>query len=352
MSSQPMASLVMPLYNTGPLLHDTVASVLTQSFRDFELILVDDGSTDDTASRAQAIRDPRVRVIRRKQNGGVAAATNDGYAAARGRYLVPADHDDLLMPKRLECEIGFLEAHPELDGVGAGHIVLSRSETWDNVRAARKTRLGKEVAEHVVSAASLWGGLLFNPTVCFRRSVLDRVPQWWDNRFSVGGDDEFYGRIMAAGCRFRILPNVVLRYRRHAANLSRQSRERSAAARRQVALEGLARILPDATEQERALHCRLALRDKGLTVAELPRLQALFERMREAARHVAWLDEQGVLQMMARHWSRACALASCHDFQAGLRAYYGFPLLRPYVRSPLFILYQWQKRQVSALFRH
>ena len=348
--SQPVASLVMPLYNTGALLHATVASVLAQTFRDFELILVDDGSTDDTVARAQAIKDPRVRLIRRTQNGGVAAATNDGYAAARGRYICPADHDDLLMPDRLKCEIGFLESHPELDGVGGGHVILSCSNMWDTVRAVQKAHTRKGFTENVVTAASLWGGILFNPTVCFRRSVLERVPLWWDSRFSVGGDDEFFGRVLAAGCRFRILPDVVLRYRRHATSLSRRSHARAEAARKEVALEGLARILPDATEAERALHCRLTLRDKGLVPAELPELQALFERMLDAARQISWLDEQGLLEIMARHWSRACALAACHDIKAGLHAYYAFPMLRPYVGSPLMLLYQWQKRQVPILF--
>ena len=350
--SQLVASLVMPLYNTGALLHDTVASVLAQTFRNFELILVDDGSTDDTVERAQSIRDTRVRLIRRAQNGGVAAATNDGYAAARGKYVLPADHDDLLLPGRLECEIGYLEAHPELDGVGAGHVILSRSVTWDRIRAARASRFGKGVAENVVTAASLWGGILFNPTVCFRRSVLERMPLWWDEQFSVGGDDEFFGRALAAGCRFRILPDVVLRYRRYASSLSHRSRVRAETARRKVALAGLARILPDATDEERTLHCRLTLRDSSLAPADLPKLQALFERMRDAARQVDWLDEQGLLEIMARHWSRACALAACHDVRAGLRAYYAFPMLRPYVGSPLTILYQWQKRQVPVLLHH
>ncbi|HIU18403.1 MAG TPA: glycosyltransferase family 2 protein [Candidatus Avidesulfovibrio excrementigallinarum] len=349
---QPVASLIMPLYNTGPLLHDTVASVLAQTFRDFELILVDDSSTDDTVKRAQAISDPRVRLIRRAQNGGVAAATNDGYAAARGRYIVPADHDDVLMPGRLACEIAFLEAHPELDGVGAGHVILSRSNVWDKLRAMRKACFSRHIPYTVVSAASLWGGILFNSTLCFRRSVLDRVPQWWDSHLSVGSDDEFFGRIIAAGCRFHILPDVVLRYRRYSGNLSRRSRERSAAAHVQVALEGLARVLPDATEEERTLHCRLALRDRTLQPADLVGLQALFERMHEAVTDVPWLDEKGLLVMMARHWSRACALAACHDFRAGLHAYYSFPLLRPYVGSLLFILSQWQKRQTSAMFGH
>ena len=350
--TQPVASLVMPLYNTGALLHETVASVLAQSMQDFELILVDDGSTDDTVERAQAIRDPRVRVICRKQNGGVAAATNDGYAAARGKYICPADHDDLLMPTRLACEIGFLEAHPELDGVGARHVILSRSKAWDNIRAARISYTGKAFAENVVTAASLWGGLLFNPTVCFRRTVLERVPQWWDNRFPVGGDDEFFGRVMAAGCRFRILSDVVLRYRKHSDSLSHRSHARAEAARKVVALEGLARVLPDATEAERTLHCRLTLRDRGITPADLPALQVLFERIWEAARPIDWLDDQGVLTIMARHWSRACALAACHDFRAGMHAYYGFPLLRPYMGSPFLLLYQWQKRRMAGLLGH
>jgi glycosyltransferase involved in cell wall biosynthesis len=86
--------------------------VLAQSFADFELIVVDDGSTDGTAQVVAGIGDRRLRVLRQAVNGGVVAARNVGFLAARGRYVAALDHDDLSHKERLARQAAYLDAHP------------------------------------------------------------------------------------------------------------------------------------------------------------------------------------------------------------------------------------------------
>src|SRR5919108_386145 len=109
-------SVVIPTYNRAHTVLDAVWSVLTQRFRDLELVVVDDGSTDDTAARLAAVDDPRLQVIMGR-HAGVSAARNLGVAKASGELVAFLDSDDLWHPEKLACEVAFLTRHPEVDAV-------------------------------------------------------------------------------------------------------------------------------------------------------------------------------------------------------------------------------------------
>ncbi len=341
----PAVSIVMPVYNAERFLPATLKAALAQTFTDFELIVVDDGSSDASAACAGKTGDPRVRVLVHPVNQGVSAATNTGFAAARGTYIALMDHDDLSFPDRLQKQVALLEAHPELDGCGGGHVTLSRWAFVDTLKAQAVRIRRTPVSPAQVACESLWGGALFNPTVCFRRSLLSRLDHWWDSRFSVGADDEFYGRLLASGARLCVLPDAVLRYRRHSGNLSRRSRKKALEARSAIALAGLARLLPEASEAQKRLHVAIALRDRTTGTKDLDAIKRLLLAMLEANNETALFEKEALKRVMARHWSRVCALAGCEDLRLAYTAYYGFAPLRAYLGSPLFLLYQWQKRR-------
>jgi glycosyltransferase involved in cell wall biosynthesis len=119
MAEAPLFSIVTPVYNPPiDALQDTINSVLKQSFRDWEWILVDDKSTDPnvlTTLRAAAAADPRIRVIERETNGHIAAASNDGVEAARGQFIALLDHDDLLVRTALERNARVIEEFDDVD---------------------------------------------------------------------------------------------------------------------------------------------------------------------------------------------------------------------------------------------
>jgi glycosyltransferase involved in cell wall biosynthesis len=109
-------SVIIPTYNRAHSVVDAIASVLDQRYGDLELIVVDDGSTDDTASRVGAISDRRLRYVRGR-HGGVSAARNLGAQCATGELLAFLDSDDLWQRDKLTHEVGFLASHPEVDVV-------------------------------------------------------------------------------------------------------------------------------------------------------------------------------------------------------------------------------------------
>src|SRR5882724_2062331 len=110
---QPKVSVIIPTYNRAHYLGTAVNSVLSQTFSDFELIVVDDGSTDDTMRLVERFHDSRLRYIY-QQHRGISAAMNAGIRAARGGYIARLDSDDIWLPDMLEVEVGVLDARPEI----------------------------------------------------------------------------------------------------------------------------------------------------------------------------------------------------------------------------------------------
>jgi glycosyltransferase involved in cell wall biosynthesis len=135
LASSPLVSVVIPAYNAAPFLADAVRSILEQTYPHFEILVIDDASTDDTWTVAQrcADADARVRIHRNPRNLGIAGNRNRGVALARGKYLAWQDADDISMPTRLEKQVRLLEAHPDVAIVG-GYIELFRGTTTLGVR--------------------------------------------------------------------------------------------------------------------------------------------------------------------------------------------------------------------------
>jgi len=167
MTRPPQVSVVLSVHNGAADLPRAVDTILTQTFSDFELIAINNGSTDGTAAVLDGLRDPRVCVIH-QDDMGLAAALNRGIALARGRYIARQDHDDWAKPTRLEKQVAFLEAHPDYALVG------TRAEIWVGDERTRRAH------DHPTDNAALHFDLLFdNPFVhssmLLRKSALDAV---------------------------------------------------------------------------------------------------------------------------------------------------------------------------------
>lgn len=117
-SNSPAITVLMPAYNAGNYIGQAIRSVLRQSFADFELLIVDDGSTDNTAKIVRSFKDPRI-VLVQQENKGVAAALNIGLKHARAHYIARFDADDVCYPERLKIQYDFITTHPEYSIIGS-----------------------------------------------------------------------------------------------------------------------------------------------------------------------------------------------------------------------------------------
>src|SRR5262245_19762108 len=119
MTESPKVSVVIAVYNREKYVRSAVDSILSQTFSDFELLVIDDGSTDGSIAVVQSHSDPRIRLIRNHTNFGVSATRNKGIQLARGEYLAFLDSDDWAYPDRLAKQIAFLDNHSEYAAVGS-----------------------------------------------------------------------------------------------------------------------------------------------------------------------------------------------------------------------------------------
>jgi glycosyltransferase involved in cell wall biosynthesis len=221
-------SILTPAYNASAFIRETIESVQAQTWPSFELLIVDDGSTDGTAEIAAgyARTDPRIRVLR-QHNGGAAAARNAAIAVSSGKYFALIDSDDCWTPDYLETQAALFDAHPELDVISANAI--NRGGSVDG-------RLWRE-ADHSLVPVTLHGLLAAEDSFCvlaaFRREVAERLGGF-DGSLRKNEDYDFWIRAAATGHRLAFYGRPLAYYRRRSESLSSNEAEM---------LDGILRVL-------------------------------------------------------------------------------------------------------------
>lgn len=195
----PKVSVVIPCYNQGEYLDEAVASVLAQTFRDFEIIVVNDGSTDEFTNRLLAGYDRPKTSVLRTPNRGLAAARNSGIAAARGEYILPLDADDMIAPTYLEKGVAVLDKRGEVG------IVYCLAEKFG-------AEQGPWFAAEFSPRRMLLGNLIFCSAL-FRKSDWERSGGYNTGMERGWEDWDFWLSLIERGVKVHRLPEVLFRYR-------------------------------------------------------------------------------------------------------------------------------------------
>jgi glycosyltransferase involved in cell wall biosynthesis len=214
MTKTPRVSILTPAYNASAFLSEAVASALAQTCSDFEMLIVDDGSTDDTLQLARTWEraDPRIRAFTRV-NGGIAAARNTAIAQSRGEYFALLDSDDIWHPKFLESQMRIFDARRDVDVVtgnayNLGGVMDGRPVNPDGTACRELSLLDILEREDSVFIMSI-----------FRRAVIDRIG-WFDERLRANEDYDLWIRAAHAGFVFLHNPLPLGLYRRRPDSVS------------------------------------------------------------------------------------------------------------------------------------
>ncbi len=170
----PGVTAVITAYNEEDLICEAIASVLAQTHADCEVIVVDDGSADRTADLAEAVGDPRVRVLREARIGR-AAALNKGIASARHGLIAILDADDLWLPERCSRQVAFLDAHPAIAAVGSSAYLRDEH--------GRERLLRVPTSDGAIRRAMAWGNPFVHISMMMRRSAMEACGGYADTRF-------------------------------------------------------------------------------------------------------------------------------------------------------------------------
>ena len=218
----PLISVCMPVYNAERYLGEAVESILTQTLGDFELLALDDGSTDGSLRILQhyAAHDPRIRLISRP-NKGLVTSLNELVDQARGEFLARMDADDITMPERFEKQVDYLRAHPDCAVVGC--------RVWETDADGDTVAEYPTLSDHDEIDAfhfRLMGPALLHPSVMMRRAAVQAIGGY--RSFAVSEEVDLYLRL-AEHWRLGRVPDYLLKYRIHGTNYSHhpQTVERS-----------------------------------------------------------------------------------------------------------------------------
>lgn len=214
---KPFVSVIMPAYNAGKYIRAAINSVLAQTYPFFELIIVDDASTDDTYSIAREfLYDARVKLLSNKVNNGIVYSRNKGITISKGKYIAILDSDDIALPQRIEHQVQYMQAHPELGAIGSYyHVVDSEGKKKTSIKVPSKA----------VDNATF---LLFNVSFCHSTLMMRAdVAKFYEYKpgFDIIEDYEIAYRI-SRDFPIGNLPEYTVLYRVHGSNISIEKKER------------------------------------------------------------------------------------------------------------------------------
>lgn len=200
----PVVSVFMSVYNGWPYLKDAVESVLNQSFENFEFVIVNDGSTDETKSYLDSLTDPRLKIIH-QENQGLGTPLNKWMQKCKGTYIMRLDADDLCHPQRLEKQMNYLEAHPEVILVGCQLQFFSKDQ---------KGAISTLPQDHQLIVDGMLKGwhTLSHPTIMWRKSLLTHIDGY---AFAGAGEDWSFLLDAARFGKLAVLPEMLYLHRLH-----------------------------------------------------------------------------------------------------------------------------------------
>jgi len=226
-SSRPRVSILIPTYNRADYLPQAIRSALAQTYQDFELLILDDASTDRSPESVRGLlADRRVVYIKHPINLGISANRNSGIARSKGEYLAMLDSDDLwIEASKLQRQVDVLDADPDCGLVGTHARVLDD-------RGVAIGTLRPRTDPDGIRRAMLVRNQIVHSSVLLRRRALDRAG-WYDTSLPIWEDYELWLR-MGAVSRISNLPLFLTGYRRHAGNTSRFAEEKSLISYRRI----------------------------------------------------------------------------------------------------------------------
>lgn len=248
MESEPVVTIAIPIYNGERHLADAIASVLAQEFAEFELLLLDDGSTDSSLTVARGFHDGRIRILENGTNRGIPWTQNRALAEARGRYFGILDQDDVALPERLTRQVAFLERHPDIAAVGASYRTIGETKS---ARGRVKT---PPTTPDDIKASLLFFSAMHQPVVTGRTGILRAYAYRED--FPICSDYDLWSRL-ARDHALANLPEVLTLYRQGGSQTSKTKASVLARNTMSVQAESLRRIGLSFSDEDLLRHFKL-----------------------------------------------------------------------------------------------
>jgi len=218
MQSNPIVSVIMSVYNSEEYLMESIDSILNQTFENYEFIIIDDGSTDNSAKIIQTSKDRRIRLLRNHKNIGLPLSLNKAIKLSRGQYIARMDADDIAPPYRLERQVNYLYSNSHVDILG-GQVVSI------DINGVRIKNSNKPLKSSQINKAAEFSCPLNHPTYMVKKEIYEELDGYREI-FTYGQDYDFILRAIDRGFVIKNMPDILLYYRIYPGSQSIEKRRK------------------------------------------------------------------------------------------------------------------------------
>jgi glycosyltransferase involved in cell wall biosynthesis len=314
-TERPAVTVLMAVRDGAEFLREAVESILAQTLRGFEFLVVNDGSTDATREIVESYRDARITMLDNPGPMGLAASLNRGIDRASGGYIARMDCDDVSLPTRLERQAAFMDAHPDIAVCG----------TWVKTIGARDGDIWKfPAANAAIRSSLLFHSPLAHPSVMLRKRALDARALRYDPAYDKAQDYDLWVRC-SPYLRFANIEETLLLYRLHARNMSTASTDPQYERAKAIRLAQLRDLGIEPAAEEVEIHESFATGRYRAEDGYLARADRWFEKLLAANAAARRYEEPEFSAMLRERWFAAC--------MASTRL--GLPVWAAYRRSDL-----------------
>ncbi len=235
----PLVSILMPVYNTAPYLKEAMDSMLSQTFKDFELIVLNDCSPDNADEILDTYNDTRIVRYKGERNMGLSNVLNAGMDMARGKYIARMDSDDISLPNRLEVQVKYMEKHPDIDLCSCGMKMFgAKDDVWIRDADPEKVKVTALFFSPVLHASSIW-----------KKESFDKHGLRFRQEMVPAEDYDMWCRALSKGLKLINIPNCLYLYRIRP-DQATQNTQKTSAKEYEVKKDFLKNIFPSAHEEE------------------------------------------------------------------------------------------------------
>lgn len=323
--NKPDLSIVMPVFNAGRYIAQTIKSLLDQSYQDFELIIVNDGSEDNSEEVIRTFKDTRIMLINNLGNQGIVYSRNRGLSEARGKYIAPFDADDIARKDKFEKQIVFLEKHRDFGMIGSWAKLIDESG-----------RLLKEQWKLAASPGAIPSILLFRnyfaqPAVLIRREcVPDRG---YKDGYDIGEDYIMWADI-AKKSKVWNLPEYLVHIRKHQESTSRKDEQLLQHYEKKI-YKNLFRTLEIEPDDQQFATLLQLKSDKRIERPEvLNAIENFLMLVLNQNRKIKVYEHRYLVATVYNRWLKACYKAGYHKPQV-VRKFFSSPLQSELIKSKL-----------------
>jgi len=305
----------MVVYNGERFISKAIQSILSQTYSNFEFIIVEDGSIDRTLEKVRVFKDPRIKLIIHENNKGVVVARNTALKASTGSYIAILDADDISLHDRLEIQVKFLEKNPDFGLIGGRAEVIGD----DGVKLNRIQSLSLPPEETRVYL--LFKNCFTHSSVMYRKKILENIE--FNPDFKVGEDYEIIVKI-ASQVKIKNLLNIVSQYRVHNKNISKEKKllEEN---NQKIISHQLSQLGIDVNEKNMNIHLQLRKMSKHTDLQLILDMVDWLDKLFTANQKMNIYPEIAFYNRLAGYWFNLMG----NPYQ------YNIKLLQPYVKSPI-----------------